>query len=626
MSERKDGFSGRFGLVLAALGMAIGTGNIWRFPRVAAQYEGGAFLIPWLVFLFTWSIPILIAEFTLGKTTGRGPIGAFAKLLGKRAAWMGAFMAFVTLMIATYYSVVTGWTLKYFFSSLIDGLSDIPAATDPEAIAASKSASEAYFRDFAVRQPGDGLGIPTSLWFHLGAVGIGSLIVWRGIKGGIERACKILIPALFVMLIGGTIWALSSLSGSEQGLQYFFSPKWELLATPKIWIDGLTQSAWSTGAGWGLILVYGAYAKKDEDAVVTNRTAGLGNNTASLLAGLFIFPAVFALLSQAGMADEGIRAALAEQGPASSGLTFTYIPFIFKSMGDNGGLFTTLFFLGLFFAALSSLIALYEMSCRCFVDMGLSRGKAVLVVATVGAVIGGYSALDMRFFTSMDWVWGLALVIGGLAVAWAVQTYGADRYRRELINASGAQRKLGPSFNTFFVFLIPAQGIGMLGWWLYDAATKEGFFGKGNDPWDPTVLGTYGVGPCVIWWITALGIFWALSPWLGRWSLKGDPDGAADDDEEGKPWLRPLGLVVAVLPWFLWDTDISGFFRGDGATGETSVTWWPWIAAGVGIVLVGGFAYNAIIAVSGGSPRKPVHRGQPPVPPTEVIGRDEEHA
>lgn len=631
MSERKDGFSGRFGLVLAALGMAIGTGNIWRFPRVAAQYEGGAFLIPWLVFLFTWSIPILIAEFTLGKTTGRGPIGAFAKLLGKRAAWMGAFMAFVTLMIATYYSVVTGWTLKYFFSAVIDGISEVPAATDPDSIGASRDASLAYFKEFAVRQPGDvggftlaDKGIPSSLWFHLMAVGLGALIVWRGIKGGIEVACKILIPALFVMLIGGTIWALSTLQGAEQGLAYFFSPKWELLSTPKIWIDGLTQSAWSTGAGWGLILAYGAYAKKDEDAVVTNRTAGMGNNTASLFAGLFIFPAVFALLHQAGMADEGIRAALAESGPASSGLAFTYIPFIFKSMGEGSGLFTALFFLGLFFAALSSLIALYEMSCRCFVDMGLSRGKAVIVVASIGAVVGGYSALDMRFFTSMDWVWGLGLVIGGLAVAWAVHTYGADRYRRELINAAGAQRKLGPNFNTLFVFLIPAQGIGMLGWWLYDAATDAGYYGEGNDPWDPTVLGTYGVGPCVIWWVTAVGVFWALSPWLGRWSLKGDPEGAPDDGEDGKPWIRPLGLVVAVLPWFVWDEGLGGWIPEGTGTGSGA---WPWIAAGVGAVLVGGFVYNAFLAASsGGRSRRPTRRGRPPVSPTEILGRDEEHA
>jgi len=621
-----DGFSGRFGLVLAALGMAIGTGNIWRFPRVAAKYEGGSFLIPWLVFLFTWSIPILIAEFTLGKTTGRGPIGAFAKLLGKRAAWMGAFMAFVTLMIATYYSVVTGWTLKYFFSSLIGGLGDIPAATDPESIKASRQASEDYFTSFAVRRPGDGLGIPGSLWFHLAAVAIGSLIVWRGIKGGIERACKILIPTLFVMLVGGTVWALNTLSGAEQGLAYFFSPKWSLLAEPNIWIDGLTQSAWSTGAGWGLILVYGAYSRRDEDAVVTNRTAGLGNNTASLLAGLFIFPAVFALLSQAGMADEGIRAALAESGPASSGLAFTYIPFIFKSMGEHGGLFTTLFFLGLFFAALSSLIALYEMSCRCFVDMGLSRRTAVLVVAAAGAVIGGYSALDMNFFTTMDWVWGLGLVIGGLAVAWAVQTYGVDRYRQQLINESGAQRKLGPSFNTFFVFLIPAQGIGMLAWWLYDAATEEGFYGAGNDPWDPTVLGTYGIGPCVIWWLTALGIFWALSPWLGKWSLKGDTEGAPDDGDRGKPWIRPLGLVVAVLPWFLWDRDLSTLFTDETGAEAEDGAWWPFIAGGAGVVLVGGFLYNAIIATAGGDRGEPPSSGGPPVSPTEVIGRDQEHA
>ena len=124
----RDGFSGRFGLVLAALGMAIGTGNLWRFPRIAAEHEGGTFFIPWLVFLFTWSIPILIAEFTLGNKTRRGPIGAFTRLLGPQAAWMGAFMAFGTIMIGTYYSVVTGWTLKYLYISATGQL-DIPAST-----------------------------------------------------------------------------------------------------------------------------------------------------------------------------------------------------------------------------------------------------------------------------------------------------------------------------------------------------------------------------------------------------------------------------------------------------------------------------------------------------------------
>lgn len=634
MSERKDGFSGRFGLVLAALGMAIGTGNLWRFPRIAASHEGGAFLIPWLVFLFTWSIPILIAEFTLGKTTGRGPIGAFAKLLGKRAAWMGAFMAFVTLMIATYYSVVTGWTLKYFISS-IGGL-DIPAATDPATIKTSLARSQEVFEEFAVRNPEsatgltlDEKGIPASLWFHLAAVAIAGLIVWRGIKGGIEVACKILIPALFLLLIGGTVWAITSLEGSEKGLAYFLTPNWSALSSPKIWIDGLSQSAWSTGAGWGLILAYAAYAKKDEDAVVTNRTAALGNNTASLLAGLFIFPAVFALLSQAGMAEAEVRGALAYNDPngSSSGLAFTYIPFIFQSMESGANLFTTLFFLGLFFAALSSLIALYEMSSRIFIDMGMGRARAVIVVASIGAIVGGLAALDMRLFISMDWVWGLGLVIGGLAVAWAAHTYGVDRYRRKLINESGAQRKLGPMFNTLFVFLIPAQGLGMLGWWLYDAATDPGYYGAGNDPWDPTVLGHSGVGPCVIWWVTALGLFWALSPWLGRWSLAGDEEGAPDEDEVDRPYIRPLGLVVAALPWYLHFTEQSfGTLWGD-MVGDADENTWKWFGPLVVFILVGGFIKNVFLAI-GGRPARPPRRrrGGPPVAPTEVIGRDQEHA
>ncbi|MAG55314.1 MAG: sodium-dependent transporter [Planctomycetes bacterium] len=625
--SRRDGFSGRFGLVLAALGMAIGTGNIWRFPRIAAKYEGGAFLIPWVIFLFTWSIPILIAEFTLGKTTQRGPIGAFAKLLGRQAAWMGAFMAFVTLMIATYYSVVTGWTLKYFFDSCM-GMSDIPAATSPETIKVSHEAAVTHFEDFAIRESGEvlnGGSIPSALWFHLAAVTCGALIVWRGIKGGIEVACKILIPMLFLMLIAGVIWVLTrDDAGAQAGLKYLFSPKWEHLSKPGIWIDGLTQSAWSTGAGWGLILAYGAYAKKDEDAVVNNRTAGLGNNTASLLAGLFIFPSVFMLLSAAGMGQAEIEGKLSTEGPVSTGLSFTYIPFIFKSMGDHGRWVAAAFFLGLFFAALSSLIALYEMSTRVFVDMGLSRGKAVSIVATIGVLVGGMAAIDTGLFLTMDWVWGLGLVIGGLAVAWAVQTYGTDRFRVKLINEAGAQRKLGPWFNTLFVFLIPAQGIGMLAWWLHTAATNPGYYGAGNDPWDPTVLGTAGVGPTVIWWITALGVFWALSPWLGKWSLKGDPDGLTDDPP--KPWLRPFGLLVAAAPWVM-RTDagaqVSGWFEDRGAAAPDEV--WKYIAGLICVVLIGGFLWNALSAAFGG-PRTPTPRRRRGIPPTEILRSDEEHA
>jgi NSS family neurotransmitter:Na+ symporter len=281
-------FSSRFALVLAALGMAIGTGNICRFPRIAAEYEGGAFLIPWAIFLFTWSIPILIAEFTLGKVTNRGPIGAFSKLLGKQAAWMGAFMAFVTLMIAAYYSVVTGWTLKYAIDAVMHLGDAAQPIVSPTEIDANHIAAISAFQGFA--------GKPEALFYHLAAVGVGIVVVWRGIRGGIELATKILVPFLFLLLIFGVVWALTSLKGASKGIEYFFTPNWSHLSSPKIWIAALSQSAWSTGAGWGLILAYGAYARRNEDAVAVNHAAGLGNNSASLLAGLFIFPAVFIIL------------------------------------------------------------------------------------------------------------------------------------------------------------------------------------------------------------------------------------------------------------------------------------------------------------------------------------------
>jgi NSS family neurotransmitter:Na+ symporter len=540
-------------------------------------------------------------------------------------------MAFVTLMIATYYSVVTGWTLKYALASILGDFGGVEGVetTTAAGVAADHAQATETFKEFSGRQGwavfwDEDAGIPHALWFHFAAVAIGILIVWRGIKGGVELACRILIPLLFLMLFFGAGWVLTQLDGSRNGLEYLFTPNWSKLAKPDIWIDALSQSAWSTGAGWGLILAYGAYAKKDDDAVVTNRAAGLGNNMASLLAGMFIFPAVFALLSQAGMAEAEIRGALKDNGPGNSGLAFTYIPFIFKSMGDVGGWATIGFFVALFFAALSSLIALYEMSTRIFVDMGMTRGRAVTIVAVVGAIVGGFSAVDMDFFNTMDWVWGLALVIGGLLVCWAVQTYGTDTYRRVLINDAGARRPLGPWFNTLFVFLIPAQGIGLLGWWLYHAATDPAYYGADNNPWDPLVLGTVGVGPCVVWWMTAIGILWAASPWLGRWSMAGDPDLLRDDPP--KLWIRPAGLLFAALPWVLWTwgDSVNHFFTKE-MPDRSSEDAWPIMAAIIGGVLLIGFFWNIIQA--GRGPKKPRReRSRRSHAPTEILSPDDEHA
>ena len=509
---RGERFSGRTGLVLAALGMAIGTGNLWRFPRIAAKYDGGAFLIPWFIFLLTWSVPILIAEFSLGRETRRGPVGAFAKLLGKHTAWMGAFMAFTTLMIASYYSVVTGWVMDYFWKACTTGFEGMSAGADPAGIEANHAAAKQHFADFtASRAP---------MYWHLAAVAVALLVVWRGVRGGVELMCKLLVPTLFVILLGGSIWALTSIDGAADGLEYFFSPNWELLKKPDIWMDGLSQSAWSTGAGFGMILAYGSYARRDEDAVINNCTAAFGNNSASLLAGVFLFPAAFGLLGTAGMGAAEIEGALRDSGPANTGLAFQYVPFIFESLPEHGRLVTALFFGALFIAALSSLIAMYELGVRVLADLGLRRGASVAIVGVICGGVGIPSALRMDFFITMDWVWSIGLVLGGLMVVWAVHLRGIQPFRDKIVNA-GSDVKLGRGFEWVFLFLLPLQAVAMLWWWLSEAMSNPDYYGVGNDPWDPFVLGTFGAGAPVLWCAAAIIVFMLISPWLGSLSLRG---------------------------------------------------------------------------------------------------------
>lgn len=293
--EKQEQFSSRWALLLAAVGMAIGAGNIWRFPRLAGQY-GGAFLIPWLIFLLLWSIPLIIVEFSLGKHTRRGVIGSFAALLGRRYAWMGGFVALCTMAIMFYYSVVTGWALRYFLVAATGQL--------------GKTNPADFWRQFiSGYQP---------LIFHLLALSVGSFIIYQGIVNGIERANRILLPSLVVLLVIGIIRALT-LPGASVGLDYFFHIRPEYLLNYRVWLEGLSQSAWSTGAGWGLILTYAVYMREKEDVVLNSFITGFGNNSASLLAGLAVIPAIFSL-------SPTLKAAEAALKEGNDGLSFIVIP------------------------------------------------------------------------------------------------------------------------------------------------------------------------------------------------------------------------------------------------------------------------------------------------------------
>jgi len=464
---KTETFSSRWGLILAGLGMAVGTGNMWRFPRIAAQNGGAAFLIPWILFLFIWSLPLLIAEFSIGRGTRRGVVGAFATLVGGRFAWMGGFVAVTTIMILFYYSVVTGWTLKYFLAAATGELAGV--------------APDAYWEGF--------LGSWQPIFFHIVAALAGMFIIQRGVVRGIELANKVMIPALFALLIVAAVRSVT-LPGSERGLEFLFNPDLARLTNYRTWLEALTQSAWSTGAGWGLILTYGIYLKKNEDVVLSSTTIGFGDNSASLLAGIAILPVAFAILPT----DQALDAMAA----GNEGLMFIWVPQLFAKI-PAGGVFLPLFFLALFFAALSSLIAMIELATRVLMDAGMRRGKAVRLVTAAVIVLGLPSATSRDVFNNQDWVWGLALMISGLFIAQAVRMYGAEKFSDDHVNVPGGL-KAGRAFRFVITWLVPIEFVLMFGWWMFQAATVY-------DPdgwWNPAHV--YSVGTCVAQWGAALAL------------------------------------------------------------------------------------------------------------------------
>jgi len=475
MGEQREFFSSRWTLILAALGMAIGTGNIWRFPRIAAQNGGGAFLIPWILFLFLWSIPLVITEFAIGKQTRKGPAGAIGSLIGRKYAWMGMFVAFCTIAIMFYYSVVMGWCLKYTIAAAVGDLSHIQG---PE-----------YWARFSQT--------PTqTILFHFLSISIGALIIARGITRGVERANKVLIPGLALLLVIALVRGLT-LPGAFAGLQFFFAPDWPALVNYKVWLEALSQSAWSTGAGWGLIMTYAVYMRSREDVVLNSFIAGLGNNSASLLAGMVIFPAVFALAPGLGQDPATV---LADSGPASTGLTFIWIPALFQKL-PAANFFMAVFFLALTVAALSSLIAMIELAARVFMDAGWSRKKAVAFVWLIALVFGIPSAVNLGFFQNQDWVWGVGLLLSGFFVAFAANKYGIRRFRQQLVNMEGNDLNVGVWFEIILRYLIPLQFVILLGWWFYQAIVSydpEGW-------WNPAH--TFSVGTCILQWGVAILLF-----------------------------------------------------------------------------------------------------------------------
>ena len=481
-------FTSRWGTMVVMLGMAVGTGNIWRVPRIVATNGGGSFLIAWAVFLLLWSVPLLLVEFAMGRASRRGPIGAFAVLIGKGQAWMGAWVAFTATAIMFYYSVVMGWTLRYLWGSVSRGV----PMTSPEA-------ATGFWEGY--------VGSPTAVLTHAIAIGLGVFVVARGVKG-IERAARILIPGLLLLVIILAVRAIT-LPGAAAGLAFMFTPTWSDLASPEIWIQALTQNAWDTGAGWGLVVAYAVYLRKTEDTALNAFVLGFGNNSVSLLAGIMVLCTVFAIMPEASEAIVGA---------GNEGLTFIWVPQLFAQM-PGGNAFMIFFFLALVFAAWSSLIAMIELATRVLMDAGLQRGRAITLVGTAGFLFGVPSALSLPFFQNQDWVWGVGLMVSGFFFAFAVMKYGVDRFRLTLINQAGSDITIGRWWN-WAMRLVMVEAVVLTVWWLWQAV-------QGGDLMATlTPFSSFNVGTVLIQWAVVLVVLLLLNRFLAaRMSGPGDVEG-----------------------------------------------------------------------------------------------------
>ena len=405
--EERGVWSGKLGFVLAAAGSAIGLGNIWRFPYMAAEGGGGAFVFLYLACVLLIGVPVLFAELSLGRATKRNPVGAFKKL-APNSLWpfVGGLGVLAGFGILAFYSVIAGWTVGYLWMA-------VTGAFTPEVDAA---ASELLFTGF-IGNAGPAVGL--SAFFLLITV----LVVRGGIANGIERAAKILMPVLLGVLLILLARALT-LPGGGLGVEYLLSPDLSEV-TPTVFITALGQALFSMSLGMGAMITYGSYFPDDQSLPFAGTAVALSDMFIALLAGFIIFPALFS----AGM-----------EPSAGPGLVFVVLPTVFAQM-PFGGFFAVLFFASLAIAALTSTISLLEVTVAYFVDeRGWARSRAAWTIAAFCFALALPSALSqganawLSSFMGSSWldvqniIWGnFGLSIGALLICiFAGWVWGTD--------------------------------------------------------------------------------------------------------------------------------------------------------------------------------------------------------
>ncbi|MDR1915875.1 MAG: sodium-dependent transporter, partial [Synergistaceae bacterium] len=327
-SENREQWHSRIGFIMAAAGSAIGLGNVWRFPYLVGMNGGAAFVIVYILLAITVGLTVMLCEFCIGRASQKGSAGAF-RVLAKNPlwsifGWLGLLIG--GFIILSYYGVIAGWTIKYIISSFTGLMGE-----------ARLGNSKDFYDNFISNSN-------SVIFYQIIAMFAATAIVAGGICKGIERACKVLMPALFIILLVLILRAVT-LPGAEAGLAFYLKPDFSKL-TGKTILDALGQGFFSLSLGMGIMITYGSYIDKDEKLPSSVGMIFCLDTFAALLAGLAIFPAVFAMGVEP---SEGI------------GLTFVTLPGVFAKM-PAGFIFSFLFFLLLFFAAITSMISLLEVA------------------------------------------------------------------------------------------------------------------------------------------------------------------------------------------------------------------------------------------------------------------------
>ena len=365
--EKRGGFSGRLGFILATAGAAVGLGNLWRFPYLAEQYGGGIFLLVYLILVVTFGVVMVITELAIGRRTGKSCFDALMDLCGKYPI-IGWIAMLVPMIIVPYYCVIGGWVTKYFADYAVGAGSDLAGA--------------GFFDQFISMDLGGVFDSPLP-WFLIYAF-LTIVVVVFGVEKGIERMSKILMPALFVLLIAICVYMLT-IDGISEGLKYYLVPDFDKLSFSTL-AGAVSQLFYSLSIAMGILITFGSYMKKDVPIESSTRNVEVFDTAIAIMAGLMIIPAVYVFLGTEGMAS----------GPS---LTFISLPKVFAAMGGVGRVIGAVFFLALGFAALTSCVSVMEtLVANCMEIFHKSRKEMCAVVGVYSLVTAvliclGYNAL-----------------------------------------------------------------------------------------------------------------------------------------------------------------------------------------------------------------------------------------